>query len=186
MAREDAYASAKKSLRLGIRAFVQAMIEVNGQMRLSGGGKCVAMEAGAARGCQFRAHVVLRQRNRVVAGMIHFIDARRLDICRVKRACDGSYQDIAVLARGAAEVKMAETKDAPAAEIAEAGRTAIEALHIRAELHHAEGHGRADKGTAAPVHAEKWINIVNIVLRRAGAGFRGLARQSERYNCAAQ
>jgi len=120
------------------------------------------MEAHAPSGCQLRADMVSRQRCSVIAGMILFFNARRMDIREIKRACDWSNKNIAVFAGCSTEVQVAETDDTASAHIAKAGWTSVKALHFRAKLYHAKRHCRADKSITAPVHAQEGINVIDM------------------------
>ena len=183
MVGEQAYLPAQKTLRLRACAFVQAMVNVDGKMRLLRGGKRVTMKTDAARGSQLRADIVARKRRGVVARMVYLVDAGRLDVREIEWSGHRSDENIAILAGSSTEVKMAEAQNAAAAHVAKAGGPAIEAFHIRAELNHAKGHGRADEGIAAPVHAEKGIHIVDVVAHYAGLGLRGLAQEGVLHSC---
>jgi hypothetical protein len=150
------------------------MGDVDGKMRLLSGGKRVTMKTDAARGSQLRADLVSRKCRGIVARMVHLFDAGRFDVREVEWTGYGSDEDIAILAGGSTEVKMTEAQNAAAAEVAKARGPAIEAFHVRAELNHAKWHGRANEDIATPVHAEKGIDIVDVIAHNAGPGMRGL------------
>src|ERR1700730_8577055 len=124
-------------------------------MRLLRCGKGVAVKADATAAGHLCFHLITSKIRCVVADLCDLAGARSLDVVQVERTGNRSDKDVAVFPLRTAEVEMRKAENHTVTGGTESGAATVEGLHVGADLYEAEGYGRADKGIAAPVHADE-------------------------------
>jgi hypothetical protein len=139
--------------------------EVDRDVRMLRSRKSIAVETHAPAAGEFRLDVVTRKVRAIIADAIDLIRARTLDVIQIERSGHGHNENVAVLALRAAEMEMGKAEDDSITGVAKAGFAPIKGLHIGPDLNQAVWNCGANKGVAAPVDANKWIDVAHVVLR---------------------
>ena len=150
-------------VQLAILAVLLLSASLAKVVRLLRGGKGVAVKADATTTGQLRFYPIASEIRGVVANLIDLVGARSFDVGRVKRAGDGSDENVSILALCAAEVKMREAEDDAVAGITKPRAAAIESFHVGTDLHEAKRDCSADERIATPVDANERIYIPRVV-----------------------
>src|ERR1700722_15911028 len=128
------------------------------------------MEADSTAAGELCSDVIATESCGVVADVIDFICPRRLDVAQVERTGDRSDKNVAVLALCSAQMQMREAENHATARVTEAGAPPIEGFHVGTDFDQTIGDRGADKGVAAPVDTDEWVDVVGVVRRGLGGG----------------